>query len=169
MAKSPCLRLISVKAEPTFVSFDRRRHRSGKQLARWNGARPGRAAQRQLRLQDLRDQRQLRRRVGMGEAAAHRAPVAGLGMADERQGLAYQRHACGELIVALGDALPQAGACPDRVAVEAHVFQGLDLVDVDQPRRAKQAKRHHRHQALPAGNDLGGVAVLPQQLAGLLE
>ena len=38
-----------------------------------------------------------------------------------------------------------------------------DPVNVDQPRRAHQTHRHHRHQALAARQQLGITAVLRQQ------
>jgi hypothetical protein len=44
--------------------------------------------------------------------------------------------------------------------LDRDVFQGGDRVDVDQPGRAQQPERHHRHQALPTGDQLGVVAVL---------
>ncbi|MEJ2379481.1 MAG: hypothetical protein P8Y71_30225 [Pseudolabrys sp.] len=68
-----------------------------------------------------RDQRQFRRRVGMGERAAHGAARARRGMADERYGALEQGQAPGHQRVALDRALPRAGADSDAVAVLAHI------------------------------------------------
>ena len=183
MAKSPWRRLISVKAEPVLRSRHTGhaisvRHSSWatlvviasfEEVRRRQRPRAGFGAQRHAGFEDLRDQRQLRRWIGMHQAAAGGAAVAGLHMADMRQRLPQQRHACGQRVVALDIALARAGAHAHGIGFGRDEFQRRDLVDVDQPGRAQQPERHHRHQALAAGDDLGVVAVLRQQRAGLLD
>src|SRR3989442_1390655 len=82
------------------------------------------------------------------------------------EGLSEERHARGQSVIALDRALPRAGAHAHGVRFDLHEFQSRDLVDVDEPCGAHQAHRHHRHEALAAGEDLRFIAVAAKQFAG---
>jgi hypothetical protein len=51
-----------------------------------------------------------------------------------------------------------AGADAERLAVVGEFVETLDLVDIDEMRGLRQAERHDRHQALPAGENAAIVA-----------
>jgi len=95
--------------------------------------------------------------------------IARLRVADADKRLAQQRHACRQRVVARNDALARTGSHPHGIGLDGDEFQRRDLVDVDQPARAQQPERHHRDEALSACDDLGGIAVLMHELAGLLD
>jgi len=54
-------------------------------------------------------------------------------------------------VVALDHALACASAGARHVLFDCYEFQLGDFVDIDQPRRAHEPHRHHRHEALAAG------------------
>jgi len=51
------------------------------------------------------------------------------------------------------------------VLFDCDEFQLGDFVDIDQPRRTHEPHRHHRHEALAAGEELRAVAVRREQRA----
>jgi len=65
--------------------------------------------------------------------------------------------------------VPGKRADAERATLLAHVIQGLDAVDVDQVGRAREAKIHCRHEALPAGEDLAFLAVFGEEIERRVE
>ncbi len=184
MAKSPWRRLISVKAEPvlllapdrpmnlleTLIGPQRRRHRCRRRTSAAGSVRVPDLARSTIRASrtcatsgNSADGSacarlpptvpRLRVCVWPTKASAWRSSGTRAASASSRT----------------DDALPRACARAHGVGLDGHEFQRRDLVDVDQPARAQQPERHHGDQALPARNELGVVAVLPQQLAGLVD
>ena len=144
-----------------------RRHRAGEELFGFERARAAARAQQHARPQHLRDKRQLGARIGVRETAADRAAISRLNVTHPRERLAKQRHARGERVVALDRALACASAGARHVLFDCDEFQLGDFVDIDQPRRAHEPHRHHRHKALAAGEELRAVAVRREQRANL--
>ncbi len=112
---------------------------------------------------------QLGRRVGVGDAAADRAPVADRHVADEGQGLGQHGEALGHQRRPLGVPFPGRGPEGHGVATVLDAAQRRHPVDVDQLGGPGQPHGQHRDQALAAGDDLGLVAVLGEQGQDLLE
>src|SRR5256885_5167315 len=73
--------------------------------------------------------------------------------------------------LSLHDALPisvkrgvaREGADAQGAVLGVQKVQLGDAVEVEQPRRPREAKVHHRHQALAAGEDLALLAMLRKQ------
>ena len=84
-------------------------------------------------------------------------------MPDQREGLGDERCRRGHGRIVLGRGLP--GHCADReVAVLAlDAGQLADPVEVDDVREAGEPHRQQGHEALPAREDLGVIAVLSEQ------
>ena len=92
-------------------------------------------------------------------------------------------HGVGEMLDGAGDEVGVLGhqrvgtdhavrrhrADHDRVAVIPYAAQRLDPAQVDDPLRGVEPHPHHREQALPAGQDLGVVAMLLQGRQRLLQ
>ena len=87
-------------------------------------------AQHHGRAEHLRHERQLRRRIGMREAAADGAAVAGLRVADPGERLPQERHLLRERVVALDHALPRARAGAREARLDGDELERGDLVDV---------------------------------------
>jgi hypothetical protein len=60
------------------------------------------------------------------------------------------------------------GADSDVVAAVADVVQVADAADVDQHRRGGQPQPHQRQQRVPAGQQLGFLAVLAEEADGVV-
>ena len=106
----------------------------------------------------------------MHQAAAHRAAVADLEVADEGHRRRQQGIPFSELGVVLDG--PLAGHRADSqaaVAVGGDAVQPGNPVHVHDHRRTGQPQAHERHQALSAGEDLAVVAVLVEQADRLVE
>jgi len=80
--------------------------------------------------------------------------------------LAKERHARGKRVVERDRALPRARPGARQIFFDCDEFQRGDLVDVDEPGGAREAHRHHRHEALASGEELRTVAVASEQRAG---
>ena len=122
----------------------------------------------QRRPERHRDERDLRRRIGVGERTADGSARPDRGMADERHDLGEQRHLGADGGVVLEHALAGGRTDDDGAALVAHESKLGDARDVDQPRRPREPHRHQRDQRLPAGDDAHVVAGR-QQRAGLVE
>src|SRR6202011_551411 len=127
------------------------------------------AAEHQRRAEHHVAGRQLRRGVGIGEAAAERAAVTDRYMPDVRRGAYQQRDM---LLHKLGTkqlAMPRQRA-------KTHASVGLrlsgelvELADVNKELRRRQPHVEAREQALPAGNRHGVAPVLRQDAIGMVE
>ena len=106
----------------------------------------------------------------MDQAAAHRAAVADLEVADEGHRRRQQRIPLGKTGVPFDRPLARHRAdAQAAVAVDGDAVQAGNAVHVHDHRRPGQAQAHERHQALSAGKDLAVVAVLVQQARRLVE
>ena len=104
--------------------------------------------------------RHLGGRVAVGDAAEHGAPRANGPVCDPRHGLGDQRCVfCHQL---RGVRLLVADQCAQRhrAGVDRDVGKSGNAADVDHVLRASHSQPHQRDQALPAGENLGVVAVL---------
>ena len=104
----------------------------------------------------------------MGERAAHRAAVADLEVADVRRRPRQQRDRSSHLGVVL-DARFGGGRTDPQGAVS--MFDALQLADpsdIDEMVDVREPQREHRHEALPAGEHLGLLAELGEELDGLV-
>ena len=184
IAKSPWRRLTSVKAEPVLRS---------RQTGHWISARHSSGVDRRRHRADEESRRPAACACRICERSTSRASSTCAASGSSADGSACARlpptvprlrvctwpthaSACRSSGTRAASASSRCDVALARARADAHgvgferdEFQRGDLVDVDQPGRAQQAHRHHRHQALPAGDELGVVAVLRQQLAGLVD
>ena len=105
----------------------------------------------------------------MGDRAAEGAAVADLEVADERRRPGEQRDGGGHLGGRLDGGLGRAGADPEVAVAPLDRAQLLDPTQVDEVVEDGQAQGEHRHEALAAGEHLGGVAELGEQPDGLVD
>src|ERR1044072_4405221 len=91
----------------------------------------------------------------MPEAAADRAAVADLCMSDVRHRRREQRVRAAYPLARFNCPMARRRAdCERTVGLLAHAGKRVDAVEVDEWRRAREAKIQHRHEALPAGEEL---------------
>jgi hypothetical protein len=88
---------------------------------------------------------------------------------DERRGPGQQRHGLGHLGGRPDRGLRGAGADPDRPVAPLDAPDVRHPAEVDEVVEDREPQGEHRHQALPAGQDLRAVPVLGQQGHGLLD
>ena len=91
----------------------------------------------------------------MAQRAAERAAIARLAVADLLDRLVHQRAALAHHIGEFEVALARHGADLERAVVLADVGQAIDAVEIDDMVRQHEAHVEHRHQRLPAGEQLG--------------
>ena len=132
-------------------------HGAKEELRRRHPAPAGRAGDLEPRAEAGGHRGQLRARVGMGQAAAHRASAAQLPVSDEGQREPQQRYG-GCRSGALDVALSCRGPDPHDLAVTLDRVQTDGSVDVDQGSRTPQPHDQDGHQGLAPGEDLA-VAV----------
>src|SRR5438309_1724674 len=96
----------------------------------------------------------------MRQAAADRAAIADLRMADKWQRLGQQRIAFFDQVGALGCALADHRAELETAVPGVDLLDVTQTVDVDQVRGSRQSQTEQWHQALPASKDFGIAAVL---------
>ena len=106
---------------------------------------------------------QVGRRIGVGDRAADRAAVAHLRIADLAGRVGEQRDVLGQHVGALDVHVPRQRPDGDVVAGVTDVGQVAQPADVDQHGRLGQPQPHQRQQAVPAGEELGLVAVLADE------
>ena len=136
-----------------------RRHRV---LARGRG-------QHERRAKGREGHRQVRGRVGMGDAAAHGAPVPHLQVADHRGrvGQPGQQSAHGFRRGHLG--MGRERADDQVLAVHPDTAQAGDVSEVDQDLGLGEPELHGRNEAVPPGQQLAVLAVFLQQAERFLE
>ena len=141
-----------------------RKKSGGRDLARLGAVAIG-----QRRVERDRDQRDLGRRIGIGERAADGAARARRRMADPRHRpwraaapcAAHERIAL-DARIAAWSRRSRRRRRPSRTKASAG-----DAGDVDEPRRPRQPHRHQRNQRLPAGDEARAV-VGREQRAGFV-
>ncbi len=104
----------------------------------------------------------------MGDRAAECAAVTHLRVADVAGGMGQQRDVLAKEIRCLDVHVAGHGADRDLVAFVTDVRQVGEPADVDQHARLGESQLHHRQQAVATGDELGLVAVLPDEADGLL-
>ena len=114
------------------------------------------------------DRGELGGRVRVRDAAADRAPGADRDVRDQRERLGERRAEPRQIGIAFRVALADAGAHHER-SVGVDRPQGGDPADVDEARRAGEAERHQRDEALATGENLGVVTVLGEEVEGLVD
>ena len=153
-------KLTAVRISP---GLDRRRHQVDEKILGLDRARAGGVLQPHLALQREHRRRIVGRRVRMGEAAADRAAVAHLNVADiagafgEQSELVVQQVGGVDLMVA------HRGADAYPAALLGDLAKLGDARDVDQVARLRQAQLQDRQQAVAAREQPGLVAVLLDQ------
>ena len=132
--------------------------------------RPARRLRLELGVEGQRHRRVLGGRVGVGDRAADGAAVADLEVADERRGPGEQRRRPRpprrtRSMVAWVVPAP-IHSVPLRRSMRAQL---VHPAQVDEVLEDGQAQGQHRHEALAAGEHLGGVAELGEQPDGLVD
>ena len=112
---------------------------------------------------------QVRRGVAVRQRPAEGAAVADLRVADLARGRAQDRDVLPHHRVVLDVVVPGEPTDGELVAVVAHVREVAEPADVDQHRRRRQPQLHQWQQRVPAGEELGVVAVLGQQRDRLVD
>jgi hypothetical protein len=107
-------------------------------------------------------------RVAVGQRAAQGAAVADLGVADEAGHMGQERHLRLQHVGGLQLPVPGEGADGHLVALLADVGEVGEPADVDDHGRRGQPQPHQRQQRVAAGHQLGVVAVLDQEVDGLV-
>jgi hypothetical protein len=103
----------------------------------------------------------------MGDRPADGPPAADLEVPDQRRHPGQQRHRRRHLDAGLDGGLGRAGADPHVPVAALDAPHPGDAADVDQVVEHGQPQGQHGDQALAAGEDLGAVAELGEQLRGL--
>ena len=112
--------------------------------------------------------RQFGGRIGVGEAAADGAAIARLAMADMAQRLGQERAVLGDFRRKFEVALAGHGADAHPAIADRDAAQFVEAAEIDEMIDDHVAEVHHRHERLPAGQNLG-VGQARQQLGRFLE
>ena len=107
--------------------------------------------------------RQVRRGVAVGQRTGERAAVANLRVADFTGRSREERDVLGEDLAVLDVVVAGEPTDRDVVAGVVDVREVAEAAHVDEHRRGGEAELHERQQRVPAGEDLGVVAVLGEQ------
>ncbi len=107
--------------------------------------------------------RQVGRRVAVGDRSADGAAVAHLRVAHLAGGVSQERRLRGEQRAHLEVAVPGEAADGHVVTAVPDVGQLLQPADVDEHGRGGEAELHQRDERVPAGEELGLLAVLGQR------
>ena len=151
-----------------FVGLQRGRHEARGEIAKPDLTHAAHARHVDRRIVGGADRGQFGGRIGVREAAADGAAVACLPMPDMPERLAHQRAMFGDVGGEFEVALARHGADAQVAVGDRDTAQLLESAEIDQMIGDHVAKVHHRHERLPAGQNLG-VRQLGQQLGGLLE
>ena len=151
------------------VGLERGGERALEEVGGLDGARAGLADHRNFRIASLCNAGHLRRRIGVRATAADGAAIADLVMRHVRDGLLEQRMRGGEPLVVEDVAPAHQRAEADAVRADLDLLQARQFPQIDQQRRLCDAERHHRHQALAAGQGLGLAAVIGEQRNGFVD
>jgi hypothetical protein len=116
-----------------------------------------------------RHRRQLGCRICVGDGTSHGAAVADLEMPDVWERGRQQRHVAGDGGIVFGCRLAHQGADAHMSVAAFDRVETGHPVEVDEVLEAGEPQRHHRHEALPPGQQLGLVAVLAEQCHGLVD
>ena len=147
-----------------FLRRQRRLIDSGEKIRGGNPPFAGLAAHDDGRVQRHHAGRQFGRRVGVGEAAAERAPVADRRMRDMGDGLAQQGRVRSDFRRAGKFDMARQRADGEDIAAQGYSLELGDRADIDHQFRTDQPQIHRGHQALATGQQLGAVAMRDQEL-----
>ena len=145
------------------VGLKRRLHQVGKKLVRGNLALAPLAPHDHASAGRDQHRTVVRRRIGMGQAAADSAAIAHLHVADESGRLGQHRAVARDQRVVQDFVVTRARANPQRVAIFPYVAAAVDAIEAEHDARPHQPQRHHRHQAHPAREQLDVVAAFGQK------
>ena len=129
---------------------------------------PSGPARDEVRVEREDDRPEVSGRVAVDHRAADRAPVANLGVADERGGPREERAVASEQRVRGELPVAGEGADGDPVALLADVAELLEPADVDEHRRSRDAELHRGDQRMPSGQQLR-VLVGPDELDRIVD
>ena len=130
---------------------------------------PVRSLDDQLAFERADDARQVARGVAVGEGAADGPAMLDRGVSQEAGGEGEDAAVLLDQGVVVHVAVAGKGADGEVVALVAHVAQVVEPVQVDQDRGRGEAQPHQRDQGVPAGDELGLVAVLTEELYGVVD
>ncbi len=145
------------------VGLKRGLHQVGKKLVRGNLALTTQAPHDNASAGRDQHRTVIRRRIGMGHAAADRAAIAHLHVADESGRLGQHRAVTRDKRVVQNFVVTRARPNPQRIAVFLHVGAPADAIEAEHDTRPHQPERHHRHQAHPAREQLDVLAAIGQK------
>src|SRR4029077_4337342 len=133
-------------------------------------------AQHEARVDREHHRRHVRSRVRVGDAAAERAPIAHLHVADAFGDLGQDGEPLAQQLRLEDLTIGRERADPGPAAILCDPFELVQVADVDQPARLRQPELHHRDEAVAAGEDFGaliarerGEGVAQRRRAGVLE
>ena len=115
------------------------------------------------------DGRVVGRWIRMGQAAAQRAAIADLRIANFTGRVGHARALLAEQRRRGDRVVDRGGADLDLSLVFSDVRERLDPGDIDERLWFTQAKLHQRHKAVPAGDKLGGAIRCRQPLDRIVE
>ncbi len=139
------------------VRLDRRGHERDAEFAERDGPLSTFADDLDLRVVRRAHRRQFGRRIGVDEASADGAAVAGLPMPDVPQRFQHQRAMPGHVRGELELTLPCHGADPQAAVGNGDAREIADLGEVHEMVDDHVAKIHHRYERLAACQHLGVV------------
>jgi hypothetical protein len=145
------------------------RERAEEEVARRGGSPERRRHDLDFGIKEERDHRQLGGRIGVRQTSAERAAIADCEMRDALHGGAQHREMPGDDRRRLGRMMARERADANGVLVLRDESEPGNPVDVDEDRRPQQAEIEHRHEALPARQDLGVGAHLCERGNGSLD
>src|SRR5690606_4614531 len=120
-----------------------------------------------LRVERQCDGRILPGGIGVRDRPAERSAATDLEVSDVRRRPGQQRHRRAHLVVGAAGGIGGAGADRQRAVAALDALELVEPRDVDQVVEERQPQIQHRDQALPAGEHLGLIAELGEQLRRL--
>ena len=151
-----------------FIRLKRRRHEAGIELAKRDLPDAANTGYVNHRIIGGTDGGQFGRWIGVREAAADRAAVTRLAMADVMQRFGHQRAMPGDFRCQFEFALAHHRADAKLALSNSDTAQVVDAAEINEMIDDHVAKIHHRHERLSAGDDLG-VRQRGQQFGSFLE
>ena len=134
------------------VGGKRCRHDALEEIRRRYRTETARAAGDDRRIQRCRHQAPFRRRIGMRQAPAERAAIADRRVGHQTRDLAEQAPERAAAHHAFNSRVPYRRADMQRCVLHQKAVEFANAIEVDEMARPSQAERHHRNEALPAGD-----------------
>jgi hypothetical protein len=152
-----------------FAGGERRLHDVDEEPGGGNAARAGRPGDLNLRVQREHHGRPVGRRIGVRQAAADRALVSDLNVADLRRRFGEQRALRGEDRRRAQLRMRRHRADDDEAVLFGDAAQLRDAGEIDDHARLREPQPHGRHETVPAGQDARLVPESRQQRQGFSE